>query len=153
MNFPLSFHPLATPPSEKSLLAFRKDAGWRGPELGAKSRGEAQPAPRGRIQWVSVESGKTRIGIARLELAQPEFCLIADLIVSSKYRGRGVGRWLLRNIEQYCGDLGILRLILQATPQARPFYEALHFVPDPHVPALLKKDINPFQRRVLLQQA
>ena len=146
MTSQLLFRVLTTPLSDKSLQEFRKDAGWHGHSTQHKNNA-AQPS-KGRVQWVSVEVGKARVGIARLELAPPEFCYVADLIVASKHRNRGVGRWLLRHIEQHCTALGIVRLILQAAPGTESFYESQQFVSDPYVPALLKKDINPFQRRL-----
>ncbi|MBA5635828.1 GNAT family N-acetyltransferase [Duganella sp. LX20W] len=148
MSLALSFRPLAKPPT-KLLHAMRRDAGWPA----ANRADQAQPHPMGRVQWVSVESGKATIAIARLELAPPEFCYLADLIVASKHRGQGVGRWFLQHIEQYCVGQGIRRLLLQAAPDTEPFYTALLFAPDARAPGFLKKDLNPFQRKLFTAPA
>jgi GNAT superfamily N-acetyltransferase len=139
----LHFQPLPQAPSKKTLQAFQKDAGW------SVSRREVEKmlTPNSRMQWVSVELNKIVIGIARLELAPPEFCHISDLTIKSKYRGQGVGRWFIKNIELFCAGLGIRRMLLLPESEALPFYEALSFTPDPYVPRFLKKEISPFQRK------
>ncbi|GJI89725.1 MULTISPECIES: GNAT family N-acetyltransferase [Duganella] len=144
MHEDLQFVPLKSPLSPKALSAFRKDADW--PDT-------PQPKaidPRGKIVWVSVESNKKPIAIARLELAPPEFCYVADVIVSSKFRGRGVGHWFMQRIEQYCHGLGIRRLLLEAANGTESFYKSLAFMQDPFVPSMLKKDVNPLQRKMFL---
>ena len=142
----LSFRPLTSPLPAKVLRAFRKDAGW--PEKNVADAPEQ--ATSGKVQWVSVESDKTRVGIARLELAAPEFCYVSEVIIASKFRGRGIGHWLFKSIEQYCAQAGIRRLLLQPQSEARSFYDSLHFVPDPLVKSFLKKEINPFQRKLFV---
>ncbi|WP_296001086.1 GNAT family N-acetyltransferase [Rugamonas sp.] len=137
---------MTEPPTEKALLAFQKDAGW------SVTRRESDTirSPHSRAQWVSVEYQKVRIGIARLELAPPEFCYVSDLVIKSKFRRLGVGRWLLRHIEDLCIKLAIRRILLRPEPNSRAFYDSLSFVDDPMVPNILRKDLNPFQRKVQL---
>jgi len=142
---PLQFVPLASPPNAKALLAWRTDAGWSAPFAEPM-----QPHPKAQIVWVSVQAGKERIGIARLELAPPEFCFVADLIISSKHRARGAGTWFLKAIEQFCIGRQIKRLLLQPHAGTEQFYVARHFVDDPHVAGILKKDLNPFQRKLFM---
>jgi GNAT superfamily N-acetyltransferase len=141
----LFFSPMAQPPSKKVLQAFHQEAGW------SQSRREVENLLKAerRLQWVSVELDNVKIGIVRLELAPPEFCYISDLIIKSKYRRQGVGRWLVQNIEGYCSRLGIRRMLLLPEAGSRPFYEALSFVPDPFVSGVLKKEINPLQPKML----
>lgn len=142
----LEFRPLLAPLSAKVLKTFRKDAGWAEDD----QRALAPPLdPASQVRWATVESNSRTIGIARLELAPPQFCFVSDLIVLSSYRGRGVGEWLIKNIERYCLGLGIPRLLLQSLEGTVGFYEKLHFVPDPRVAGFLKKEINPFQRKKL----
>jgi GNAT superfamily N-acetyltransferase len=142
----LNFRPLSAPPSDKVVLAFRKDAGWSNRDT---STLDGAGGPGGLVQWVTVESGKKRIGIARLELAAPRFCFVSDLIVLREHRGRGVGEWFMKQIEQHCLGMGIPRVLLQPMDYNRGFYEKLDFVADPLVAGFLKKDIRPLQRRML----
>jgi len=135
----LQFAPLARPPSRKTLLDWHKNAGWSAP---ITQRLDQHPGAE--VVWVGVKTGKKRVGIARLELAAPEFCYVADLIISSEYRRHGIGTWFLQAIEQFCIARGIKRLLLQPQAGTEMFYKARYFVTDPHVPAFLKKDLNPF---------
>jgi GNAT superfamily N-acetyltransferase len=141
----LQFRPLKAPLSNKALEAYRKDAAWSAP-LPKQTATDA----RGKVEWVSDEWKAKQIGIARLELAPPEFCYLSELIISSKFRGRGVGRWFMARIEQYCHAQGIRRLLLEAGDGTESFYKSQAFVADPLLPNLLKKDINPFQRKMFM---
>lgn len=149
MQLQLTFRPLPAPLSKKTLRAFRKDAGW------AADTNETleNQHPRGKVQWVTVDSGKNTVGIARLEMAPPEFCYLSDLIILSAHHGEGVGQWFMKHIEQYCAQSGIRRLLLQAFGDTQGFYEKMHFVADPYVASFLKKEINPFQRKVFAHKA
>src|ERR1700754_2706902 len=106
MSLELEFRPLKAPLSAKALEAYRKDASMSG----AMPRKVADDV-RGKVQWVSVEHNKKQIGVPRLELAPPEFCYVSELIISSKFRGQGVGHWFIARIEQYCLGAGIRRLL------------------------------------------
>jgi N-acetylglutamate synthase-like GNAT family acetyltransferase len=143
MNTNLQFRPLKTPLSPKALMAYRKD----GDLSGAMPQQKSQDA-RGKVQWVSVEANGKQIGIARLELAPPEFCYVSELIISRKFRGQHIGHWFMTRIEQYCLAQGIRRLLLEARQGTEAFYKSQSFVSDPYLPNMLKKEINPFQRKV-----
>lgn len=147
MDLDLQFRPMKAPPTTKALLAFRKDAGLKG----------ALPAPtahdvRGTVQWVSVELKNKQIGIARLELAAPEFCFVSELMILSQYRGQGIGHWIMKRIEQYAHGLGIRRLLLVAGEGTDSFYKSQAFISDPLMPRMLRKDINPFQPKMFAPQ-
>jgi GNAT superfamily N-acetyltransferase len=73
---------------------------------------------------------------------------VSDLIVLNAHRGRGIGEWLMKHIEQHCLGLGIPRVLLQPMDHNRAFYEKLDFVADPLIAGFLKKEIRP-RRRVL----
>lgn len=141
----LQFEPLPNPPSDKAMLAWRKDAGWP-----AAAPVERQHHPEGRVQWVTVRAGKQRAGIAMLELAPPEFCYVADMIIASQFRRRGIGSWFLAAIEQYALGHGSKRLLLRPEPGTEAFYAARQFVSDPYVPSFLKKDLPILQRKMFI---
>jgi len=136
MPLELQFVPLKSALPAKVLHAYRQDANW-------PSSPELPHDPRGKVVWVSVETKGKQIAIARLELAPPEFCAVSEVIVRSKYRSQGVGRWFMHRIEQYCNSFGIRRLVLQAANGTEKFYASLSFHNDPYLPTFLKKDINP----------
>jgi GNAT superfamily N-acetyltransferase len=141
----LNFVPLAQPRAKKTIRAFLADAGW--PE---RKDDTALTVPGRCVQWVCVERAGTTLGIARLELAPPQFCYVASVVVKRQFHRQGIGRWLLRNIEAYCVDRGIQRLLLSAERGSEPFYDAMFFVPDPLAPPFLKKELNPFQKKRFL---
>jgi GNAT superfamily N-acetyltransferase len=142
MTLDLQFRLLKAPPTNKVLMAYRKDAqaGIVPPHANASD-------VRGKIQWVSVEFKNKQVGIARLELAPPEFCFVSELMILSTHRGQGIGHWIMKRIEQYCLTLGIRRLLLQAGDGTENFYKSQSFINDPIMPRLLRKEINPFQAR------
>jgi GNAT superfamily N-acetyltransferase len=144
----LCFHLLTQAPQKKELHAFQKDAGWPLSEIGLTKPGD----PRSRVQWVGISVDQRRIAIARLELAPACFCFVSELIIKSSFRRKGVGRWFMKNIEQLCLQLTIPRVLLVADQASLPFYQRLAFAPDPLVPGHLKKDINPFQAKMLRTQ-
>lgn len=143
MELDVQFRPMKAPPTAKVLLTFRKDAGFKGGTPPPKAAD-----PRGTIQWVAVELKNKQIGIARLEMAPPMFCFVSELMILSQYRGRGVGHWLVKRIEQYCLGTGIQRLVLEAAEGTDDFYKSQAFVPDPLLPRLWRKEISPLQRRM-----
>lgn len=143
MDLDLQFRVLKAPPATKVVMAFRRDADAEGalPHASAAD-------PRGKVQWVAVELKKKQIGIARLELAAPEFCFVSELMILSSYRGQGIGHWTMKRIEQYAHSLGIRRLLLEAGDGTENFYKSQSFIADPLMPRMLRKEINPFQPKV-----
>jgi GNAT superfamily N-acetyltransferase len=143
MHASISFRllPGAIPP--KTLLAFRKDAGWTSPPP------EAGPGrPGATVRWATLQTGSRTIAIARLELAPPQFCFVSDLIVLSAHRGRGLGGHFMQQIERHCMEAGIPRVLLQPTEGSAGFYAKLRFVVDPLVAGFLKKELGPQRRRL-----
>jgi len=140
----LAFRPVATI-SHKTLLAFRRDAGWRNTEATPDSAGRAG----GQVQWGTAVLAQKVIAIVRMELAPPQFCYVSDLIVLRGQRGRGVGAWLMARVERHCLALGIPRVLLQPENGTEAFYRKLHFVADPLAPGFLKKELAPIRRHML----
>jgi len=145
MHATLTLHFLPALPSPKLLREFRKDAGWD--QDTDALRGGLMPGSE--VKWATVQSGKKTVGIARLELARPQFCYVSELMVLKAWRGRGIGEWFMKQIELHCFETGIPRVLLQPKEEARAFYEKLDFVADPMVAGFLKKDIALQRRRML----
>jgi GNAT superfamily N-acetyltransferase len=145
MHASLTLHLLPALPNPKLLREFHKDAGWDKDTDAA--RGGLWPSSE--VKWATVQSGKKTVGIARLELARPQFCYVSEVIVLSSYRGRGIGEWFMKQIELHCLETGIPRVVLRPEDNARAFYEKLDFVVDPLVTGFMKKEIAPQRRRIL----
>lgn len=141
----LRFAVLDGPIAPSVLKQFRKDAGWDHRNGADTPR---IPHPGGRVCWATVLMNGRTIAIARLELAPPQFCYVADFIVLENFRGRGVGQWFMHRIEGFCGAQGVPRLVLEPVEGSRPFYERLRFAADPLVRGFLRKDLRgPLLRR------
>jgi hypothetical protein len=52
------------------------------------------------------------------------------VLVDPSYRGRGIGTSLLEQTIEYLDELGIPCIKLDATPQGKPLYEKLGFLPE-----------------------
>lgn len=140
-----TLHILPALPSAKLLREFRRDAGWD-QDTEALLGGLW---PGGEVQWATVQFGQKTVGIARLELARPQFCYVSELMILKAYRGRGIGEWFMTQIESHCRQAGVPRVLLRPKDDARAFYEKLAFVTDPLVAGFMKKEIAPQRLRML----
>jgi GNAT superfamily N-acetyltransferase len=52
------------------------------------------------------------------------------MLVAQEYRGRGIGKRLMRTALAYCQQRQIATVKLDATPAGRPLYDSLGFVPE-----------------------
>ena len=145
MHASLTLRLSPTLPNARVLREFRTDAGWD-QETDAL-RGGLWPGSQ--VEWALVRAGQKTVGIARLELARPQFCYVSELVILKSHRGRGIGEWFMRQIELHCCKIGIPRVLLQPKDDARAFYEKLDFVSDPLVAGFMKKEIAPQRRRML----
>ncbi len=72
----------------------------------------------------------TRVRSEDLEDGGMEYGLVADLVILKRFRRRGLGRRLLKAVEQYASDCGVrwLRVgVLAANRSARELYASLGF--------------------------
>ncbi len=89
------------------------------------------------------------IGMARVVSDGGYMTLIADVMVLPSYQGKGIGRKLLENVNQWLDALGkdgdCLMVNLMSTPGNEPFYEKFGFQqrPNEHMGAGMVRWINP----------
>jgi GNAT superfamily N-acetyltransferase len=60
---------------------------------------------------------------------QPYRGYILNVYTEPDYRRRGLARTLVQTINTWCAQQGMITVGLHASPQGRPIYEALGFVP------------------------
>lgn len=84
-------------------------------------------SPRG--CFVSELNGQVCGTVATISF-QNRFAWIGMVLVDPPYRGRGIGTDLLKRAIRYLDDEKIATLKLDATPQGKPLYEKLGFVPE-----------------------
>ena len=69
-------------------------------------------------------------GTATTVSFENRFAWIGMILVDPEYRSQGIGTRLLRRVIEHLDDLRIKAIKLDATPQGRPLYEKLQFVPE-----------------------
>jgi GNAT superfamily N-acetyltransferase len=76
--------------------------------------------------------GRSQIGFARAVTDYATFAYLADVYILEPYRGRGLGKWLVRSILE-CEELKGLRRWCLVTRDAQPLYQKCGFsqVPNP----------------------
>ncbi len=68
-----------------------------------------------------------QVGYARMVTDTATFAYLADVFIEENYRGKGLGKWLVKTILAH-PDLQGLRRILLATKDAHTLYEQLGFI-------------------------
>lgn len=68
-----------------------------------------------------------QVGYARMVTDTATFAYLADVFIDENYRGKGLGKWLVKTILAH-PDLQGLRRILLATKDAHALYEQLGFI-------------------------
>ncbi|MDB5224033.1 MAG: N-acetyltransferase [Chitinophagaceae bacterium] len=74
----------------------------------------------------AVYNNKVQIGYARMITDKATFAYLADVFIDENYRGKGLGKWLVKAILAH-PELQGLRRILLATKDAHKLYEQLGF--------------------------
>jgi GNAT superfamily N-acetyltransferase len=69
-------------------------------------------------------------GTATTITFENRFAWVGMVLVDPSYRGRGIGTSLLEQTIEYLDELGIPCIKLDATPQGKPLYEKLGFLPE-----------------------
>ena len=69
-----------------------------------------------------------QIGYARMVTDTATFAYLADVFIDENYRGKGLGKWLVKTILAH-PELQGLRRIMLATKDAHTLYEQVGFTP------------------------
>jgi N-acetylglutamate synthase-like GNAT family acetyltransferase len=88
--------------------------------------------------------GKKQIGFARVLTDYARFANIHDVFVLDKYKGQGLGVWLMENILKH-PQLGGMKKWYLATRDAHEFYKKFGFKPVAHPERSMEiLNINPY---------
>ncbi len=74
-----------------------------------------------------VYSGDDQVGFARIVTDRATFALVADVFVVAPHRGKGLSKWLMREVVDH-PDLQGLRRMLLLTTDAHSLYAQFGFV-------------------------
>jgi GNAT superfamily N-acetyltransferase len=73
-----------------------------------------------------VYHGKDQVGFARIVTDKATFALVADVFILEPHRGRGLSKWLMREVMEH-PDLEGLRRLLLLTSDAHSLYAQFGF--------------------------
>lgn len=73
-----------------------------------------------------VYKNDVQVGFARMITDQSSFAYLCDVFIDEKYRGKGLGKWLIEAILAHPGLQGLRRIML-ATRDAHKLYEKCGF--------------------------
>jgi GNAT superfamily N-acetyltransferase len=85
---------------------------------------------------------QTQIGLARVITDGATFAYLCDVFIDEKFRGQGLGKWLVECVLQH-PDIASVRRVLLATKDAHGLYEQFGFQPPQHLERLMEKIISP----------
>lgn len=113
-------------PLRDACIAYFTDAIPNGEYVGwiATTLDGAEPIAGAGVQFRSLLPRATPSG-DRLLLGREG--LVMNVYTVPSWRGRGVARQLMETIIAFAADVGIVRLVLHASPAGRPLYEKLGF--------------------------
>jgi ribosomal protein S18 acetylase RimI-like enzyme len=112
----------------EAIVELYKAAGWW--QESAEARAAIPPMIRGSLCFMVARSIEGRIvGMARVISDGYSDAYIQDVVVLPDYRGRGVGRELVRRLTQFCTARKIAWIGLVAEPGTQGLYEDLGFGP------------------------
>ena len=127
MREAVDYEAVTSAPLEE-IVELYKAAGWW--QESPEARAVIGPMIRGSLCFMVARSIEGRIvGMARVISDGYSDAYIQDVVVQPNYRGRGVGRELVRRLTQFCLARKIAWIGLVAEPGTQGLYEELGFGP------------------------
>jgi aralkylamine N-acetyltransferase len=110
------------------IVELYQSAGWW--QESPEARAVIPPMIRGSLCFMVARSLEGRIvGMARVISDGHSDAYIQDVVVLNRYRGRGIGRELVRRLTEVCQGRNIGWIGLVAEPGTQGLYEELGFGP------------------------
>jgi len=140
----LKMHYSDRPPSKAVLTALLKDAQWTLSEETLLGMVSNKPHPDLRTMWVSLKKGADLIGLATLQFPSPEYKVVApafisNFVIKKAFQGQGLGAHLFTQIERYCNQYGLRKIILESAVSSMAFWQAVGFMRNIQNPTVLFK--------------
>lgn len=127
MREAVNYEAVTAAPLEE-IVELYKSAGWW--QESAEARAAIPLMIRGSLCFMVARSIEGQIvGMARVISDGYSDAYIQDVVVLKDYRGRGVGRELVRRLTQFCIGRKIAWIGLVAEPGTQALYEELGFGP------------------------
>ncbi len=117
--------------SALDMIALYKDAGWweAGDDILEEHTQFVEKIPRCSFVFAGAFDGSTMIGMGRALSDGISDAYIQDVTVLKKYRGKGIGKMIIRALTDELQKRGLAWIALVAEPGTTPFYESLGFKP------------------------
>jgi ribosomal protein S18 acetylase RimI-like enzyme len=123
----VEYEAVGTAPIEE-IVALYESAGWW--QESPEARAVIPSMIRGSLCFMVARSLEGRIiGMARVISDGFSDAYIQDVTVLKDYRGRGIGRELVRRLTRFCVDRKIAWIGLVAEPGTQKIYEELGYGP------------------------
>ncbi len=127
MREAVDYEAVTSAPVEE-IVELYKAAGWW--QESPEARAAIPPMIKGSFCFMVARSIEGRIvGMARVISDGFSDAYIQDVVVLANYRGRGVGKELVRRLTQFCVSRKIAWIGLVAEPGTQSLYEDLGFGP------------------------
>jgi len=124
MFTPVEIRRVTELPTDQVVELYQEFGWWK------ESVANRQSIPKlikGSFCFYAAFDGDRLVGMGRVLSDGVSDGLIHDVIVRSEYRGRGIGRELVRRLTQHCRDKKLEWIALIAAPETEGFYQELGF--------------------------
>jgi ribosomal protein S18 acetylase RimI-like enzyme len=116
-------------PERRAYLELFQTTGWN--ELYHVGARELEAGLKKSWYCLSAYEGAQLVGFGRLLSDGILYAVIFDMIVATRYQGRGIGSKILRLLLEKCNQAGIRDILLFSAKQKAGFYRKFGFVPRP----------------------
>ena len=114
---------------EEEIIELYRAAGWWKDD--PAWRAQLGPMVRGSFLFLAAlsEPGRRMVGMARVLSDGVSDAYIQDVTVLPAWRGRGIGRELVRRLTEHCAAQGLSWIGLVAEPGTQTFYGSIGYAP------------------------
>lgn len=95
--------------------------------------GEFNEKIDGKYHYVLAEEGIEGLGTLRINFDHPDYAKIERVAVHPSHQGKGIGRIIIKEAEQWIKDAGYSKIVVHSKNSAQGFYQALDYDLDPTV--------------------
>jgi len=113
-----------------------------------RDRSTLERSIRGSLNYGVYAPGGEQVAFARVVTDRATFAWICDVLVDEAWRGKGIGRWLMRGVVDETATLGVVRVVL-ATRDAHGVYAPIGFAPLAYPQFWMEIDQRPNRPRPL----
>ena len=118
---------IVTEADRNQLIALYKDAGWWKTENDEVDPEFVDKIIKGSFSFAIAKDRDRIVGMGRSISDGVSDAYIQDVVVLTEYRGKGIGKGIIRALLEYVSNKGLSWIGLISEPGAERFYESLNF--------------------------